>query len=97
MKIPHPSYILNPYWWYKLFLSINVDALDGHNIYYVGPHSLANHKKINKINSKYKSCGIKLFSKNKLKLKKLKLLAKMKSISKKKVSKYMFIPWLAFV
>ncbi len=74
-----------------------MDALDGHNIYYVGPHSLANHKKINKINSKYKSCGIKLFSKNKLKLKKLKLLAKMKSISKKKVSKYMFIPWLAFV
>jgi hypothetical protein len=50
-----------------------------------------------KIYSKYKSCGIKLFSKNKLKLKKLKLLAKMKSVSKKKVNKYMFIPLLAFV
>jgi len=30
-----------------------VDALDGHNIYYVGPHSLANHKKIKFKNSKY--------------------------------------------
>jgi len=31
-----------------------VDALDGHNIYYVGPHSLANHQKKRKVNnSKY--------------------------------------------